>query len=168
MLSGIGQAEHLEEFGIETLVDLPGVGENFHNHVLTGLIYETKREVPPPRLNIAGEAAMLSSPVTAGSPPKSANAFVMRHSTSSSVRRTRTRSVCCRLCARSRALYCAPKRRPVRETADRPGLSGDAVGHRSSVKTIEIGRDIFSANAFKDWLTGKNCCPARRQDSRAA
>ena len=38
MLSGIGAADHLAEHGIDTLVDLPGVGQNFHNHVLTGVI----------------------------------------------------------------------------------------------------------------------------------
>jgi len=33
MLSGIGPADHLRSLGIETLVDLPGVGQNYHDHV---------------------------------------------------------------------------------------------------------------------------------------
>ena len=33
MLSGIGPGEHLQEFGIETLVDSPGVGSNLDDHV---------------------------------------------------------------------------------------------------------------------------------------
>ena len=33
MLSGIGPGEHLQEFGIETLVDSPGVGANLDDHV---------------------------------------------------------------------------------------------------------------------------------------
>ncbi len=41
MLSGIGPAAHLKQHGIDVVVDLPGVGQNFHNHVLTGMIYET-------------------------------------------------------------------------------------------------------------------------------
>ena len=32
MLSGIGPGEHLKEHGIEVLVDLPGVGQNFQDH----------------------------------------------------------------------------------------------------------------------------------------
>lgn len=32
MLSGIGRAEHLADHGIETIVDLPGVGENLQDH----------------------------------------------------------------------------------------------------------------------------------------
>ena len=57
MLSGIGPAAHLREHGIEVLADLPGVGQNFHNHILTGMIYETKEPLPPPNLNMS-EAAL--------------------------------------------------------------------------------------------------------------
>ena len=32
MLSGIGPAEHLREVGVSPVVDLPGVGENLHDH----------------------------------------------------------------------------------------------------------------------------------------
>jgi choline dehydrogenase-like flavoprotein len=31
--SGVGPAEHLREFGVEVVVDLPGVGENFQDHM---------------------------------------------------------------------------------------------------------------------------------------
>ncbi|MCR8717710.1 GMC family oxidoreductase N-terminal domain-containing protein [Pseudomonas syringae] len=34
MLSGIGQAQHLEDHGIPVVMDLPGVGENFQDHVV--------------------------------------------------------------------------------------------------------------------------------------
>src|SRR5262245_57249621 len=45
MLSGIGDPAHLAEFGIEAINPLPGVGQNFHNHVLTGVINECKDPV---------------------------------------------------------------------------------------------------------------------------
>jgi choline dehydrogenase len=35
MLSGIGDPVHLEEVGVPVRLDLPGVGENFHDHPLT-------------------------------------------------------------------------------------------------------------------------------------
>lgn len=34
MLAGIGQADHLKEHGIAVRADLPGVGENLHDHML--------------------------------------------------------------------------------------------------------------------------------------
>ena len=55
--SGIGDPEHLAQYDIPVLVDLPGVGENFHNHVLTGLIMETKEPVAQGNLNTS-EAAL--------------------------------------------------------------------------------------------------------------
>ena len=33
MLSGIGPADHLREHGIEVIHDMPGVGQNYHDHV---------------------------------------------------------------------------------------------------------------------------------------
>ncbi|MBU3065023.1 GMC family oxidoreductase N-terminal domain-containing protein [Nocardia sp. NEAU-G5] len=43
MLSGIGPAAHLREHGIEPVVDLPGVGENLHDHPVTPYIWRTQR-----------------------------------------------------------------------------------------------------------------------------
>lgn len=41
MLSGIGPAQHLAEFGIEPVLDLPGVGQNLHDHPDYVAAYET-------------------------------------------------------------------------------------------------------------------------------
>lgn len=41
MLSGIGPAEHLAEFGIDTRVPLAGVGANLHDHPIVPIIFDT-------------------------------------------------------------------------------------------------------------------------------
>jgi len=48
MLSGIGPAEHLRQVGVEPLVDLPGVGENLHDHLLSPVIFSAERAIDPP------------------------------------------------------------------------------------------------------------------------
>ena len=48
MLSGIGDPDHLREFGIEVSVALPGVGRNLQDHYSTGLFHE-RREARPIR-----------------------------------------------------------------------------------------------------------------------
>ena len=53
MLSGIGNPVYLGVFKIPVLADLKGVGENFHNHVLTGVIQGTSQPVPPGNLNLS-------------------------------------------------------------------------------------------------------------------
>jgi choline dehydrogenase len=57
LLSGIGPAAHLEDVGIQVRLGLPGVGENYHNHVLTAVISECAAPVPPPHQNLS-EAAL--------------------------------------------------------------------------------------------------------------
>ncbi|MGI5472876.1 GMC family oxidoreductase [Streptomyces sp. CA-132043] len=52
LLSGIGPAAHLREVGIDVAVDLPGVGENLHDHLLVSNVYEASRPLPPGRANL--------------------------------------------------------------------------------------------------------------------
>jgi choline dehydrogenase len=52
LLSGIGPANDLKKLGIAVQADLPGVGKNLHDHLLTFVIHEASREIPAPRNNI--------------------------------------------------------------------------------------------------------------------
>ena len=47
-LSGIGDADDLKRVGIRAKVDLPGVGQNFQDHLLCPLIYKSKKPIAPP------------------------------------------------------------------------------------------------------------------------
>lgn len=40
MLSGVGPADHLKEFGITLIQDLPGVGSHVQDHIECGLIHK--------------------------------------------------------------------------------------------------------------------------------
>mgnify|MGYP006423899171 CR=1 FL=1 len=52
MVSGIGPANHLRDFGINTAANLPGVGENLQDHVLgAGVNYESPESVPVSNYN---------------------------------------------------------------------------------------------------------------------
>lgn len=52
MLSGIGEAEHLQSHGIEVVKNLPGVGQNLHDHLLVSVIFEASQQIPPPKANL--------------------------------------------------------------------------------------------------------------------
>jgi len=45
MLSGLGPAAQLKEFGIAVIFDLPGVGQNLQDHAVIGLKYALKRPI---------------------------------------------------------------------------------------------------------------------------
>ena len=47
LLSGIGPAGELAALGIDVVADLPGVGRNLHDHVLSPVIHGASRPVPP-------------------------------------------------------------------------------------------------------------------------
>lgn len=58
MLSGVGAPEQLRQHGIPVVADLPGVGENFHDHTLIiGPVFMTNRLAPEPNLQMS-EAAL--------------------------------------------------------------------------------------------------------------
>jgi choline dehydrogenase len=52
MLSGIGPTEHLRSVGVSTVVDLPGVGENLHDHLLLSNLYEANEQIAPGSNNL--------------------------------------------------------------------------------------------------------------------
>ncbi|GAA1596521.1 GMC family oxidoreductase [Leucobacter chromiireducens] len=51
--SGIGPAAELREIGIEPRADLPGVGKNLHDHLLSPVIFETDTPVGPPQSGVS-------------------------------------------------------------------------------------------------------------------
>ncbi len=61
LVSGIGATQHLRPYGIQVQHELPGVGENFHNHVLTGVIREGKQQVPTGKQNLSEVALFCKS-----------------------------------------------------------------------------------------------------------
>jgi len=46
LLSGIGPKNHLESVGVEVVQDLPGVGENLQDHLMTGFAVAADRSNP--------------------------------------------------------------------------------------------------------------------------
>jgi choline dehydrogenase len=62
LLSGIGPHADLKHLGIETLVDLPGVGRNLQDHLwIRGLCFEAKHPLPAPNNNLGGTACFWKS-----------------------------------------------------------------------------------------------------------
>jgi choline dehydrogenase len=69
LLSGIGPQDDLEQLGIDTVVDLPGVGRNLQDHVLlTGLCFEAKHPLPAPNNNLGGGTSFWKSRSALGRP----------------------------------------------------------------------------------------------------
>jgi choline dehydrogenase len=62
LLSGVGPCADLEPLGIDTVIDLPGVGRNLQDHLwIRGLCFEAKDALPAPNYNLGGSAGFWKS-----------------------------------------------------------------------------------------------------------
>ncbi|GAA3232955.1 GMC family oxidoreductase [Pseudonocardia petroleophila] len=62
LLSGVGPAAHLRSVGVETVLDLPGVGRNLQEHpILGGVCFAAREALPPPNNNLEGSTAFWRS-----------------------------------------------------------------------------------------------------------
>ncbi|BAZ10870.1 glucose-methanol-choline oxidoreductase [Calothrix sp. NIES-4071] len=58
LLSGIGDAKHLQEMGIPVVADLPGVGQNLQDHLNVSVVRQTAQEINPAITSNGSEAGL--------------------------------------------------------------------------------------------------------------
>jgi len=62
LLSGVGPQADIEPLGIDTVIDLPGVGRNLQDHLwIMGICFESKHPLPAPNYNLGDSAAFWKS-----------------------------------------------------------------------------------------------------------
>jgi choline dehydrogenase len=153
MLSGIGPADHLKEVGVPVKVDLPGVGQNFHNHVLTGVIRECKQPVPQGNLNLS-EAALFCKSEPGWVGPDLQIAFVhvpfdiivgQGHPNSISILPGVVRPM-------SRGWIKLASANPMDMPLVNPNYLGAASDADRLLQAVKLSRDIFATKAFSEWV----------------
>jgi choline dehydrogenase len=153
MLSGIGPAAHLKEHGIKTLVDLPGVGQNFHNHVLTGVVRACKKNVPQGNLNLS-EAALFCKSDEGWVGPDLQIGF-LHVPFDIIIGQQRPNSVTI-LPGVVRPLSKGWIKLASGNPADKPLVNPNYLGARSDldrlVQSVKLSRDIFATKAFSEWM----------------
>lgn len=154
LLSGVGPAAQLRANGIPVVADLPGVGENFHNHVLAGLIAETARPVEPGRQNLS-EAALFTTSQPGLAAPDLQIAFVhvpfdiivgQQHPNAVSILPGVVRP-------NSRGWIRLAGPDPLVKPLVNPNYFGDSSDLTRLVQAVELSRDLFGTRAFRAELT---------------
>lgn len=155
-LSGLGAADRLAAHGIPVVQDLPGVGENFHNHVLTGLIAETVDPVAPGRQNLS-ESALFTTSEPGLLAPDLQLAFVhvpfdiiigQNHPNAVSILPGVVRP-------NSRGSIRLASADPFAKPLIDPNYLGDRSDVDRMVQAVKLARDIFAASPFKGLLKGE-------------
>lgn len=167
LLSGIGQPEQLGRVGIPIVTALPGVGENFHNHVLTGVIRECTRPVPAPRLNLS-ESALFCQSTPGWVGPDLQLAFVhvpfdatvgQQHPNSVSILPGVVRPL-------SRGWIRLASRDPLAKPLINPNYLAVESDLTRLMKGVELAREIFATRAFSGWV-GEERMPGPAVSTRA-
>ncbi len=152
LLSGIGNPVSLTEFGIPIVTALPGVGENFHNHVLTGVIQATSKPVPPGNLNLS-EAALFYKSDQAQSGPDIQIAFVhvpfdviigQTNPNAVSILPGLVRPT-------SRGWIRLAGRDPLAKPLVNPNYLATATDMQRLTDSVKVARSIFATKAFSSW-----------------
>jgi choline dehydrogenase len=158
--SGIGPAGQLKQFGKPVIVDLPGVGENFHNHVLTGLIAETKAPVAPGKLNTSEAALFCTSDPGYHVPDLQFNFVHLPFDVIVGANNPNSVSLIPGLQRPlSRGWVRLASSDPLEKPLINPNyLAVDADVQRMK-KMVEIGREIFATKAMRKVLTGRELLP---------
>ncbi len=152
LVSGIGAAGQLGEFGIPVVADLPGVGENFHNHVLTGLITEAREKVPPPAQNCS-ESALFTASQPGLPAPDLQIAFVhvpfdiivgRDHPNAVSILPGVVRPA-------SRGWIRLGSADPLAKPLINPNYLGERTDLDRLVQAVELSREILGTHSFRPW-----------------
>ena len=153
LLSGIGAPAQLKQFGLPVVAELPGVGENFHNHVLTGVINEAAQPVPPPHQNLS-ESALFCSSRPGWPAPDLQIAFVhvpfniiigQGHPNSISILPGVVRPL-------SRGWIRLASSNPLDKPLVNPNYLSEKADLERLVQGVKIARKIFGTRAFSRWV----------------
>lgn len=153
LLSGIGNPQYLDKFHIPVVADLPGVGENFHNHVLVGVINEASQVVPPGKLNLS-ECALFCKSDPRQSGPDLQIAFVhipsdvavgAPHPNSISILPGIVRPT-------SRGWVRLASSNPLDKPLINPNYLGTEDDLQRLVNAVKLARQIFTTRAFSPWV----------------
>ncbi len=156
MVSGIGDPQQLSEFDIPVVAKLRGVGTNFHNHVLTGVVAETVEPVAPGRQNLSESALFLASQPRLPSPDLQL-AFVhvpfdpdigQRHPNAVSILPGVVRP-------HSRGWIRLASADPMMKPLVNPEYLTDRADVVRLVQAVRLAREIFAASPFSDVLKGE-------------
>jgi len=153
LLSGIGNPQHLKKFDIPVVVDLPGVGENFHNHVLVGVINQASQPVPPGNLNLS-ECALFTKSEPTQSGPDLQIAFVhvpfdiiigTQYPNSISILPGIVRPT-------SRGWIRLASSNPLDKPLINPNYLDTEEDFRRLVNAVKLARQLFATRAFSPWV----------------
>ncbi|HET9516174.1 MAG TPA: GMC family oxidoreductase N-terminal domain-containing protein [Actinoplanes sp.] len=169
MRSGIGPAAHLSGLGIDTIVDLPGVGKNLQDHLLFGVAYQSLVELAPPALLSEAGMFLHTAPAAPEASPDLQFFFGPIQFVADSYRVDGPGFTFAPILAqpRSRGTVTLRSADPQAMPVVDPHYLRDDADLEVLLRGIEIARDLAHTNAF-DGLRGRELAPGDAVVDRAS
>lgn len=152
MLSGVGPAAELRQLGIPVVADLPGVGQNLHDHLLVSVVYEASQPIPPPQMNMS-ECSMYwrSDPRLPGPDLQFIFVHVPFYSNQFSAPANSYTLASSNLRTVSRGYLKLADANPDTPPIINPNYLAEDADVRTLIYGIEMSRDLGQAKAFDAW-----------------
>lgn len=152
LLSGIGPAAELRKLGIPVVVDLPGVGQNLHDHLLVSVVYEASQPIPPPQANLA-ECSMFwrSDPRLPGPDLQIIFIHVPFHSNQFTAPTNSYTIASSNLRPVSRGYLKLTNTNPDTPPLINPNYLAEDADMRTQIYGIQLSRELGQATAFETW-----------------
>jgi choline dehydrogenase len=157
LLSGIGDVEQLRQFDIPLVANVPGVGQNYHNHILIGVTVETVDLVEPGRQNLS-EAALFTTSQPGMIAPDLQLGFVHVPFDTAAAQQHPNNAVSILpgvVRPQSRGWIRLASADPFTKPAINPNYLADRADVARMVQAVKLARDIFAAPALKELLRGE-------------
>ena len=153
LLSGIGHPAQLKQFGIPVVAEVPGVGENFHNHVLAGVIRNSSKPL------VQGKQSLSESILFCRSAPDWAGpdlqliyvhipfdpALIQENPNAFSILPAVVRPL-------SRGWIRLANSDPLAKPVINPNYLGVESDRERLVQGVKVAREIFATRAFSSWV----------------
>ena len=160
LLSGVGPGSDLRRHGIAPVADLPGVGRNFHNHVLAPVVAATRKPVAAGAQNLSESALFVKSDPTLAAPDLQL-AFVHVPFDPGQQDAVTILPGVVQPCSRGSITLAGP------DPGAPPRIDPNYLDHPADlarlVEAIRLAQDLFHTNAFGRHLTG-SVSPDRHTD----
>jgi choline dehydrogenase len=153
LLSGIGPSAHLQSIGVSTIVDLPAVGENLHDHLLVSNIYESTKPVAVGANNLLEAQLYARSSGWQGTAPNLQPLFIhIPYAADGSPVPEHGYTIAAGLVApKARGTLRLASSDPSDPPLADPNVLADPSDLEAMVDAVEICRDIGASAAFMPW-----------------
>jgi choline dehydrogenase len=156
MQSGIGDAEHLRQFGIPVVAHLPGVGQNYQDHPLVTCLWEYREPMPP--RNTGSEVTLFAkSDPALDTPDLQACVVEFPLSNAQTAARFGIPQHAFTMCAgvvrpRSRGRVCLTGAGPQHPVAVEANLLADPADVKAAIAAVELCREIAGSVPLRPFV----------------